>query len=61
MLQERHTSHYQLIQGAVRQIFPRFKDFSLRPSPLNLIKSVLSGRSAIQITDLALINSQMER
>ncbi len=35
MLQQRYTSHYQLIQGAVRQIFPRFKEFSLRPSPLN--------------------------
>ncbi|MXY08272.1 MAG: AAA family ATPase [Rhodothermaceae bacterium] len=35
MLQERHSQNYKLIRGAVRQIFPRFKDFALRPSPLN--------------------------
>ena len=35
MLQERHFPNYELIRGAVRQIFPRFKDFALRPSPLN--------------------------
>ncbi|MYI84411.1 MAG: AAA family ATPase, partial [Rhodothermaceae bacterium] len=38
MLQERHSQNYKLIRGAVRQIFPRFKDFALRPSPLNLDK-----------------------
>lgn len=35
MLQENHSSNYELIRCAVRQIFPRFKDFALRPSPLN--------------------------
>lgn len=35
MLHERHFPNYELIRGAVRQIFPRFKDFALRPSPLN--------------------------
>ena len=35
MLHERHSQHYKLIRGAVRRIFPRFKDFALRPSPLN--------------------------
>ncbi len=34
-LQERHSPNYKLIRGAVRRIFPRFKDFALRPSPLN--------------------------
>ncbi len=35
VLQKRHSPNYELIQGAVRRIFPRFKDFALRPSPLN--------------------------
>ncbi len=35
MLHERHFQNYKLIRGAVRRIFPRFKDFALRPSPLN--------------------------
>lgn len=35
MLLERHSPNYELIRGAVRQVFPRFKDFALRPSPLN--------------------------
>lgn len=35
MLHERHSRNYELIRGAVRQIFPRFEDFALRPSPLN--------------------------
>ena len=34
-LRERHFPNYKLIRGAVRRIFPRFKDFALRPSPLN--------------------------
>ena len=34
-LQERHSRNYELIRGAVRRIFPRFRDFALRPSPLN--------------------------
>ena len=34
-LQERHFQNYKLIRGAVRRIFPRFKDFALRPNPLN--------------------------
>ncbi|MXY08809.1 MAG: AAA family ATPase, partial [Rhodothermaceae bacterium] len=35
MLHERHSRNYELIRSAVRRIFPRFKDFALRPSPLN--------------------------
>ena len=35
MLHERQSRNYELIRGAVRRIFPRFKDFALRPSPLN--------------------------
>ena len=35
MLHERHSQNYKLIRGVVRRIFPRFKDFALRPSPLN--------------------------
>lgn len=35
MLHERHSPNYELIRGAVRQICPRFRDFTLRPSPLN--------------------------
>ncbi|MYI83787.1 MAG: AAA family ATPase [Rhodothermaceae bacterium] len=38
MLHERHSRNYELIRSAVRRIFPRFKDFALRPSPLNLDK-----------------------
>jgi len=37
-LQEKDLSYYQLIRSTVRRIFPRFKDFALRPSPLNLDK-----------------------
>ena len=44
MLQERHSPNYKLIRGAVRRIFPRFKDFALRPSPLNLDKIRLEWR-----------------
>ena len=35
MLHERHPRNYDLIRSAVRRIFPSFKDFALRPSPLN--------------------------
>ncbi len=35
MLLKRHSRNYELIRGAVRQIFPRFKDFALRPNPLS--------------------------
>ena len=35
MLHERHFGNYELIRGSVHQIFPRFRDFVLRPSPLN--------------------------
>ena len=35
MLHKRHPQSYKLIRSAVRRIFPRFKDFALRPSPLN--------------------------
>lgn len=41
MLRARHPQSYKLIRGAVRRIFPRFKDFALRPSPLNPDKIVL--------------------
>ncbi len=34
-LQKKHFQNYKLVRGAVRRIFPRFKDFALRPSPLN--------------------------
>ncbi len=34
-LQKKHFQNYKLIRGAVRRIFPRLKDFALRPSPLN--------------------------
>ena len=35
LLQERHEANYALIRSAVRQVFPRFDDFALRPNPLN--------------------------
>ncbi|MGI9175033.1 MAG: AAA family ATPase [Rhodothermales bacterium] len=35
LLQERHAANYALIRSAVRQVFPRFDDFTLRPNPLN--------------------------
>ncbi len=35
VLQKKHSPNYRLIRGAVRRIFPKFKDFVLRPSPLN--------------------------
>ena len=35
LLQERYAAHYALIRSAVRQVFPRFDDFALRPNPLN--------------------------
>ncbi len=35
MLHERHPQSYKLICSAVRRVFPRFKDFALRPSPHN--------------------------
>ena len=35
LLQERHAANYALIRSAVRQVFPRFNDFALRPNPLN--------------------------
>ncbi|MCY4225400.1 MAG: AAA family ATPase [Bacteroidetes bacterium] len=35
MLQKRHLPNYELIQRAVRRICPRFKEFALRPNPLN--------------------------
>ena len=41
MLQKRHSPHYELIRSAVRQIFPRFEDFALRPCPLNPDKILL--------------------
>ncbi len=34
-LQKKHFQNYKLVRCAVRRIFPRFKDFALRPSPLN--------------------------
>ena len=44
MLQERHPRNYELIRSAVCRIFPRFKDFALRPSPFNLDKIRLEWR-----------------
>ena len=41
LLQKRHSPHYELIRSAVPQISPRFKDFALRPSPLNPDKILL--------------------
>ena len=34
-LQKKHFQNYKLIRAAVRRIFPRFKNFALRPNPLN--------------------------
>lgn len=44
VLQERHPPNYKLIRGAVRRIFPGFRDFALRPSPLNPDKIRLEWR-----------------
>ncbi len=41
MLHKRHPQSYKLIRSAVRRIFPRFKDFALRPSQLNTDKILL--------------------
>jgi len=34
LLQEKHLAHYDLIRATIRQVFPLFGDFALRPNPL---------------------------